>query len=34
MEPGTSEMNLGQPVMEPDMEAQSKTAELPKGGEI
>jgi hypothetical protein len=34
MEPGTSEMDLGQPVMEPDAEADAKTVELPKGGEI
>jgi hypothetical protein len=34
MDPGATQMNLGQPVMEPDMEAQSKAVELPKGGEI
>ena len=34
MDPGTSEMDLGQPVMEPDVEAQAKTVEVPKGGEI
>jgi hypothetical protein len=34
MQPGTSEMDLGQPIMEPDMESQSKSVELPKGGEI
>jgi hypothetical protein len=27
-------MNLGQPVMEPDLEPQAKAVELPKGGEI
>ncbi len=27
-------MNLGQPVMEPDLASQEKTVELPKGGEI
>ena len=34
MEPGTSEMDLGQPITEPDMESQSKVMEPPKGGEI
>jgi hypothetical protein len=27
-------MNLGQPVMEPDLEPQAKAVEIPKGGEI
>jgi hypothetical protein len=27
-------MDLGQPVMEPDLESQSRTLEIPKGGEI
>jgi hypothetical protein len=34
MDPGTAGMDLGQPVMEPDVEAQAKTVEVPKGGEI
>jgi hypothetical protein len=34
MEPGTSEMNLGQPITEPDLESQSNVTKIPKGGEI
>jgi hypothetical protein len=34
MEPGASEMDLGKPVMEPDMDSESKVTEPPKGGEI
>jgi hypothetical protein len=34
MDPGAAGMDLGQPVMEPDVEAQAKTVEVPKGGEI
>jgi hypothetical protein len=34
MDPGAAEMDLGQPVMEPDVQAQAKTVEVPKGGEI
>jgi hypothetical protein len=34
MDAGTAGMDLGQPVMEPDLESQSKTVEVPKGGEI
>lgn len=34
MDPGAAQMDLGQPVMEPDAEADAKTVELPKGGEI
>ena len=31
---GPAGMDLGQPVMEPDLESQTKTVEVPKGGEI
>jgi len=37
LEAGTSEMDLGKPVMEPDLESQSKSvqaSQIPKGGEI
>lgn len=34
MEPGSSSMDLGQPVVEPDLTSQSKVVEPPKGGEI
>ena len=37
LEAGTSEMDLGKPVMEPDLESQSKSVQspqIPKGGEI
>jgi hypothetical protein len=37
LEIGTSEMDLGQPIMEPDLESQSKSVQapqIPKGGEI
>jgi hypothetical protein len=31
---GAEAMNLGQPVMEPDLGPEEKTVEIPKGGEI
>ena len=36
MQSSPNEMNLGQPIMEPDLEKQGKAAEIemPKGGEI
>ena len=34
LEAGAASMDLGAPVMEPDLESNSKTTELPKGGEI
>jgi hypothetical protein len=36
MDPGTAQMDLGQPVMEPDMEkdAEATQVKMPKGGEI
>jgi len=34
VESGASGMNLGQPVMEPDLSSQEKPIKLPKGGEI
>lgn len=34
MDPGTSQMDLGQPVMEPNLDSESKVVEPPKGGEI
>ena len=34
LEAGAASMDLGAPVMEPDLESDSKTTELPKGGEI
>ena len=33
-EPGAASADLGSPVMEPDLESDSRTTELPKGGEI
>jgi hypothetical protein len=34
LEAGAASNDLGSPVMEPDLESDSKTTELPKGGEI
>jgi hypothetical protein len=34
MEPGASEMDLGKPITEPDIDSESKVVEPPKGGEI
>jgi len=34
MDGGPDQMNLGQPVMEPDLRSQEKSVEVPKGGEI
>ena len=34
VEPGAASSDLGAPVMEPDLESDSRTTELPKGGEI
>ena len=34
VEPGAASNDLGAPVMEPDLESDSRTTELPKGGEI